>query len=88
VSSGEAWSGKLLFDTQRHKAMRLPADYPRLNHWPEWFTVTPGARYNVTVGSRKPATLDGAALAAGLQLEVAAGRPLTVRVEPVEAAAR
>ena len=86
VTSGEEWSGKLLLDTQRHKAMHLPSDYPRLNHWPEWFTVTPGAMYRVTVGSRKPATMDGAALAAGLPLAVHAGKPITVRVEPLAVA--
>jgi len=34
------WTGRLLFDRPRHKHFfHLPLDYPRINQFPEWFTV-------------------------------------------------
>lgn len=40
ISSERQWDGKLIFDTPRHKTiMRLPLDWPRINQFPEWFTV-------------------------------------------------
>jgi len=34
------WEGKLFFDIPRHKEnMHLPIDWPRINQFPEWFTV-------------------------------------------------
>ena len=42
LSAERPWTGKLLFDRPRHKTvMRLPADYPRINQFPEWFTLPP-----------------------------------------------
>jgi len=47
------WEGKLVFDTQRHKKiLHLPIDYPRINQFPEWFTVKDGKGYLV-VSSQK-----------------------------------
>ena len=34
------WKGELIFDTPRHKTvMKMPLDWPRINQFPEWFTV-------------------------------------------------
>ncbi len=34
------WQGRLIFDIPRHKTfMRMPLDWPRINQFPEWFTV-------------------------------------------------
>jgi hypothetical protein len=42
LSAEQAWSGTLVFDRPRHKTvMRLPVDYPRINQFPEWFTLPP-----------------------------------------------
>ena len=62
--SGEwLWSGTLRFDRARHKAvMHLPFDYPRINQFPEWFTVDPLARYEVRIGDAPARTVDGADL--------------------------
>ena len=38
-SAGE-WDGRIVFDAPRSRTnMHLPMAYPRLNGWPEWFTV-------------------------------------------------
>ena len=40
LTAEQAWSGKLVFDRPRHKTlMHLPLDYPRINQFPEWFTL-------------------------------------------------
>jgi hypothetical protein len=40
LRSSEPWKGKLYFDYSRFKEnMKLPIDWPRINQFPEWFTV-------------------------------------------------
>jgi len=42
LSAERPWTGKLVFDRSRHKTnMRLPVDYPRINQFPEWFSLPP-----------------------------------------------
>jgi dipeptidyl aminopeptidase/acylaminoacyl peptidase len=63
LSAEWPWSGTLRFDRPRHKAvMHLPFDYPRINQFPEWFTVDPLAKYEVRVGDGPAQVVDGAAL--------------------------
>lgn len=79
LAADSAWTGKVLFDVPRHKVnLKLPVDYPRINQFPEWFTVEAGRSYRVEVGGEK-VTHDGSALAAGLPVELADGR-LTERL--------
>jgi len=86
VIAAEPWSGALVFDRPRHaENFHLPMDYPRINQFPEWFTVAADRRYEVAdpAGGRK-AVHTGAALAAGLPVTLAAGRELRLVVAPAE----
>ena len=76
------WRGVLRFDTPRHRLhLGVPAEYPRLNGWPEWFVVDAGDRCEVTdLDSRVVQLVDGAALAAGLPGALEPGTPLRLRV--------
>jgi hypothetical protein len=48
------WEGKICFDTRRHQRhLRLPTNYPRLNEFPEWFTVEEDANYHVRLNNGK-----------------------------------
>ncbi len=48
LKSGNAWHGKIFFDTARHREyFDFSLDYPRINQFPEWFTVEPGKRYHI-----------------------------------------
>ena len=70
--SAKPWSGRLVFDRPRHKVqMRLPIDYPRINQFPEWFTVHPARRYTIAnlAGGTK-STLIGKQLAAGMAINL------------------
>ncbi len=50
LAADEAWSGRVRFDRPRHRDyMRLPADYPRINQFPEWFTVANDQVYSVSL---------------------------------------
>ncbi len=48
IRAEKQWQGKILFDTPRHKTvMKMPLDWPRINQFPEWFTVEGEKRYMV-----------------------------------------
>lgn len=76
------WKGKILFDKPRHKTqMHLPLDYPRINHFPEWFTVTPNGAYTVQPLSGKVALFrSGKPLLDGIPIDLPAGREVRMTV--------
>lgn len=40
LTVSQPWQGRLIFDRPRHRHyFHLPIDYPRINQFPEWFTV-------------------------------------------------
>ncbi|MBS3770918.1 MAG: hypothetical protein KGY69_11770 [Bacteroidales bacterium] len=75
IRSGEAWNGELIFDYKRHKEnMGLPLDYPRINQFPEWFTVDRDKKYQVTrVNENSTKTYEGEDLLDGLDLNLKGG---------------
>ncbi len=86
----EPWLGKLVFDRPRHSAyMKMPVDYPRINQFPEWFTVGLGGRYRVSVakvfdqvpGATETSEQDSSALIDGLPMELEPGQAVRVEVE-------
>ena len=89
LSAEKDWEGQLRFDTPRHREhVRLPANYARLNEFPEWFAPEPAARYEVKVLVRdhpagsKPKTQTGAELAQGLSLQVSARNACVLKISP------
>jgi hypothetical protein len=78
--SADDWNGRLVLDTPRHRLHgHLPADYPRLNKWPEWFTADEGMSYTVESPDGKT-TEPGERLAAGLPMSLQAGTEQQLRV--------
>jgi hypothetical protein len=77
IIADRSWDGKLLFDTPRHQTiMKMPLDWPRINQFPEWFTVKANKRYMVhdlTSNTRKSYTAQQ--LADGITISVQAGVP-------------
>jgi hypothetical protein len=81
LHAAQAWSGSLLLDTPRHQQhLGLPLDYPRLNQWQEWWTVSPGQQYDVMLPDASNTVMSGDELAAGLPLTLEPGREYRVRV--------
>jgi hypothetical protein len=85
VGADSAWRGVVRFDVPRHATiLHLPADWPRINSFPEWFTVDERARYRVVeAGSGRTRVVTGAELASGLPLEVPAGEQARLRIEAI-----
>jgi hypothetical protein len=76
------WSGRLVFDRPRHRTnLHLPLDYPRINQFPEWYTVEAERHYRVTGHAAEPQSCAGQTLLDGLPVSLAAGHtPLSIRV--------
>ena len=64
--------------------MHLPFDYPRINQFPEWFTVVGDRRYALTTavtGERRKVA--GTDLLDGLPVKLAAGQELRWQVTAI-----
>ncbi|MFH1071732.1 MAG: hypothetical protein V1794_19095 [Candidatus Glassbacteria bacterium] len=83
VESESPWSGRLHFDYPRHRLhWNMTVNYPRLNEWPEWFTVEPNRLYEVQVGKMRQ-VYSGAEMIRGILLSTGALDVLEVRVTPL-----
>ncbi len=75
IRAGKDWTGQILFDGPRHREnMRLPIDYPRINQFPEWFTVQSDQRYEwVDEAGSVRETKAGRSLREGVPVSLRAG---------------
>ena len=91
IRSHWPWKGKLIFDKSRHREyFNMPIDYPRLNQFPEWFTVDKDAHYKLTVivdGEETNLTVPGTDLRDGYVIEIkgyavkpAGDKPVRIKV--------
>jgi hypothetical protein len=80
IASGEPWTGKLYFDKARFKEnMNLPMDWPRINQFPEWFTVQKDRDYQlVDITAESVTNQKGDQLLSGLALELANEKKLII----------
>ena len=75
------WTGVVRLDHPRHRDhLHLPLNYPRLNEWPEWFTVEHDRRYTVRVGDAAASVRLGAELVQGLPVSLRAGQAVVIEV--------
>jgi hypothetical protein len=82
ITADKPYSGRLHFDQPRHDAvMHLPLDYPRINQFPEWFTVKTDERYLVENNGAGD-TVIGQELLEGMPLELKPGAALHLVVKP------
>lgn len=83
VSCESGWSGKIKFDSPRYRdKMHMPADYPRINQFQQWFTVEKGNKYEIFFfpkGKKKSYT--GEELINGLQVTVKPGQEIFFTVK-------
>ena len=79
------WKGILKFDEARHeKHFRMPSDYPRINQFPEWFTVEPGRTYSIKAGENERETVSGRSLLA-YPVSVESEESVLIQIEPMGA---
>jgi hypothetical protein len=84
LAADRPWTGTLVFDRPRHaEGLHLPVDWPRINQFPEWFTVTADARYRVRPAAAGAPVREhtGRELREGLPVRVGPGAPVRLRVE-------
>ena len=88
VETVEPWRGKLYFDFPRHKeVLHLPVNYPRVNEWPEWYTIEAERNYqetrqNTISGKQHTKTMQGAILRKGIELDLAANASVDFIIKP------
>ena len=82
ISAEEDWEGRLIFDRNRHSEfMHLPLDWPRINQFPEYFTLDKDKIYEIqTESNRKTQVFTGTELQNGYPLKVRKGRCLKLIV--------
>lgn len=75
MTADQPWEGRVFFDRPRHQeTMHLPLDYPRINQFPEWFTVKASEQYRLFLSpASRPVIRQGSELAAGLPLQLKGG---------------
>ncbi|MBK5294442.1 MAG: hypothetical protein JJE04_22525 [Acidobacteriia bacterium] len=83
IKAAAPWQGVVRFDIPRHREhWNMAGNYPRLNEWPEWFTVESGQRYEVAVNDDPPKSYFGFELRKGLPLAVGGGEQARLRIRP------
>lgn len=83
VKNTRPWRGKLRFDRKRHRDyFHLPFDYPRINQFPEWFTVDKNAKYEIAIQKQEPKVVDGEELWA-YELVLKPNEPVEITVKPL-----
>ncbi len=85
VKASEDWDGKLFFDKPRHSSqMKLPMDWPRINQFPEWFTVSQRGKYQLNdVAGGMFSQAGGDELMNGIPLKLEAGESRRLIVTPL-----
>ncbi len=85
VAADSAWSGRLRFDIARHKQyMRMPVDYPRINQFPEWFTVEASKQYRIRNRmTGETSILQGSALSRGIPVSLSAGTEILLDISAI-----
>ncbi|MCD6392533.1 MAG: hypothetical protein J7M40_03400, partial [Planctomycetes bacterium] len=83
ITADKAWQGRIIFDSPRHKTiMNMPLDWPRINQFPEWFTVEAGNKYTVRDSAGKSEKIHSARqMQEGIEVHLFAGqqKQLTVK---------
>jgi hypothetical protein len=89
IVADKQWEGKILFDTPRHQTnMKMPLDWPRINQFPEWFTVRSEKRYTVTnLTSNSQATYTGKQMQDGIAIHLQPGIEQHLQVQEMKPAA-
>jgi hypothetical protein len=78
------WDGKVMFDKKRHKEfMHLPMDWPRINQFPEYFTVEKDITYSILKDkSRNEQKITGEKLMEGYSVKIKKGETIRIIIRP------
>jgi hypothetical protein len=83
VESAQDYEGTLVLDTPRHDHhMNMPLDYPRINQYPEWFTLTPEQSFTYTRHEQGGEATVHAHEGTELPISIPGGTPVGFVIEP------
>lgn len=82
MTAAEDWSGKVVFDFPRHREnLHLPIDWPRINQFPEWFTVDLKGAYNLEdIDNGAIQSVSGLDAVAGVKVNIRGGETVRLRM--------
>ena len=81
IHAATGWKGKIRFESPRHTdKMHMPADYPRINQFQEWFTVDEEKHYRVISIRKKNKIVSGKKLKEGLEINIKSGESLKLEI--------
>jgi len=82
IQSETIWEGSITFDTPRSKEiLKLPVDWPRINQFPEWYTVNTENQYQVlNHNSNSIEIYSGKDLVEGIPFRVSPERVLQLEI--------
>ena len=84
LSTEWVFDGRLHFDQPRHRRyFHMPLDYPRINQFPEWFTVDQDRDYLVARDGSPPRRMRGRYLL-DLPIKLGKGESTRIVIEPVQ----
>jgi len=77
------WEGQLQFGADRHhSSLHLPVDYPRINQFPEWYSVLDDEQY--MIDDKKELIFSGIELRTGLDIQLEKDKPYLIKVRKTE----
>lgn len=84
ITCEKPWKGKIYFDQKRHKKiLNLPFDWPRINQFPEWFTIDEDQIYLVLKKDSDVTTkIHSDSLKDGLDLDIGIGTHQLKVIDP------
>ncbi len=83
--SDEDWQGTLNFDSPRHQTiMQMPVDWPRINQFPEWFTVESDRAYQMKdIINGSSTKYNGKQLLEGIKVTLKKDMVYTIKVNSI-----
>lgn len=72
LKAKKRWEGTINFDQERHKKVfNLPIDYPRINQFPEWYTIDEQSNYRLhNINKNSKEKFKGSNLNGGLSVKL------------------
>lgn len=81
IKASSDWKGKIMFDRKRHSEfLHLPLDWPRINQFPEYFTIETGKDYNL-ITEKGLKTIQGEDLLNGLPTRIKKGETIKLLIQ-------
>lgn len=86
ISANDSWKGRLIFDHARHSTdLNLPYNWPRINQFPEWYTVADDIKYKLADINKKVKTrYSGMELKNGIEITVNGGEQYHLVLDKAE----